>query len=120
MLITIGPRQITGDWSSRKNPIEMSCTPYFSTGWIFLFCPARGTASVPIMSGMLGPYTSASSRPTVFPNVSSASARFTASVDLPTPPFPLATARMRRTSGMSARSRTARLPACGVAPAGAS
>src|SRR5580693_4896917 len=44
------------------------------------------------MMGTLGPYTSASSNPTSAPNCFSASARFTATVVFPTPPFPLATA----------------------------
>src|SRR6202795_3890050 len=44
------------------------------------------------MIGTLGPYTSASSRPTVAPMRLSERARFTATVVFPTPPFPLATA----------------------------
>src|SRR5208337_2602470 len=35
--ITIGPRQITGAFSPRKNPIEINFTPYFSIGK--KFCP---------------------------------------------------------------------------------
>src|ERR1039458_10042873 len=44
------------------------------------------------MTGMLGPKTSASTSPIWPPNCCSASARLTLTVDLPTPPFPLATA----------------------------
>ena len=44
---------------------------------------------------------SASSTPTVAPSAASASARFTAVVDLPTPPLPLATATMFFTPGTS-------------------
>jgi len=44
---------------------------------------------------------SASRMPTVAPSCASASARFTAVVDLPTPPLPLATATMFFTPGMS-------------------
>jgi len=55
MPITIGPRQMTGDWSSRKKPIDMSCTPYCSTGWMRRSAVTRGRASVPNMMGRLGP-----------------------------------------------------------------
>src|SRR6478672_2629230 len=41
---------------------------------------------------MSGPYTSASSRPTLRPLSARARARLRLTVDLPTPPFPLATA----------------------------
>ena len=51
------------------------------------------------MVGREGPYTSASSRPTRAPSAARASARFTAVVDLPTPPLPEATARMFFTPG---------------------
>ncbi len=54
---------------------------------------------------------SASSTPTVAPSAASASARFTAVVDLPTPPLPLATAMMFLTPGTSL---TPRWTACGA------
>ena len=44
------------------------------------------------MTGMLGPRMSASTSPIWPPNCCSANARLTLTVDLPTPPFPLATA----------------------------
>jgi hypothetical protein len=44
---------------------------------------------------------SASSKPTDAPSAASASARLTATVDLPTPPFPDATEMMLRTPGTS-------------------
>src|SRR6266404_6135492 len=44
------------------------------------------------MIGTFGPYTSASIKPTLWPSFTNASARFTATVVLPTPPLPLATA----------------------------
>lgn len=50
--------------------------------------PARG----PSMRGTSGPYRSASAGPTWWPCWRSASARLTATVVLPTPPLPLATA----------------------------
>src|SRR5882724_7128131 len=51
-----------------------------------------GRSVVPSITGTLGPYTSASSRPTDAPIRWSAMAKFTATVVLPTPPLPLATA----------------------------
>ena len=47
---------------------------------------------MPIMSGTLGPYTSASSSPVLWPSAASEIARFTETVVLPTPPFPEPTA----------------------------
>ena len=43
---------------------------------------------------------SASSKPVLQPSAASAAARFTATVDLPTPPLPEATAILWRTPGM--------------------
>ena len=43
---------------------------------------------------MLGPYISASSKPTFLPEFAKLVAKLTAKVDLPTPPFPLAIAIM--------------------------
>ena len=54
---------------------------------------------------------SASRMPTFAPSAASASARFTAVVDLPTPPLPLATATMFLTPGTSL---TPRCTACAV------
>src|SRR5439155_23249372 len=51
------------------------------------------------MSGTFGPYTSASSRPTLWPSFANAIARFTASVVLPTPPLPEPTAVIVTTPG---------------------
>ena len=60
------------------------------------------------MRGSDGPYMSASSSPTLSPLCASATARFTATVDLPTPPLPEATAITAFTSG-------SRGAACGAA-----
>src|SRR6476469_4802916 len=54
-----------------------------------------GGELIPIIIGMLGPYTSASMSPTRRPCLASATASFTDTVDLPTPPFPLEIAMMR-------------------------
>ena len=51
-----------------------------------------GTSGAPSIVGIDGPNTSASRSPTFAPWRASASARFTATVDLPTPPLPAATA----------------------------
>jgi len=51
--------------------------------------------------GIDGPYMSASSKPTLSLNsLASATAKLTAVVDLPTPPFPEATAMMSPTPAM--------------------
>ena len=62
---------------------------------------AKGNSSTssPRMPGMLGPRMSASTRPTRLPLWDSAIARLTATVDLPTPPLPLATATILRIPG---------------------
>src|SRR6266478_7582808 len=56
------------------------------------------------MIGTFGPYTSASSNPTLWPSFANANARFTATVVLPTPPLPLATATRFFTPGIGWRS----------------
>src|SRR5713101_3148204 len=51
------------------------------------------------MIGTFGPYTSASIQPTRAPSNANATARFTATVDFPTPPLPDETAMMFLTPG---------------------
>ncbi len=51
-----------------------------------------GRSVVPIIRGMEWPWMSASSSPTDRPRAAIAAARLTVTVDLPTPPFPDATA----------------------------
>jgi len=46
----------------------------------------------PKILGILGPYMSASNKPTLDPDFDSAIAKLLLTVDLPTPPFPEATA----------------------------
>ncbi len=85
--VSIGPRQMTRmPWRS----IGCSRSPW----------PPCALSAMPSINGTLGPYTSASISPTRRCMLASASARFVATVDLPTPPLPLATARMLRTPGM--------------------
>src|SRR3954471_15224501 len=64
-----------------------------------LSAESSGVTLLPNMRGTLGPYTSASSSPTVWPSLASARARLTASVVLPTPPLPEPTAMMASTPG---------------------
>src|SRR2546427_7580739 len=61
---------------------------------------ALGWPRTPIISGMLGPVTSASMRPTLWPLWARATARLTATVDLPTPPLLEAIATAWRTVGI--------------------
>src|SRR5216110_3485400 len=58
-----------------------------------------GTTRELVMVGTDGPRMSASSSPTSAPAMRSAAARFTATVDLPTPPLPDATAIVCLTPG---------------------
>src|SRR6185295_15005001 len=53
---------------------------------------AIGVLLIPIIMGTFGPYTSASMSPTLYPSAASATARFTETVVLPTPPLPEPTA----------------------------
>ena len=93
--MTMGPRQMTGLSSSTRNPIDMTLRPCASRGLILFSSSAMGRAAgIPSIRGWLGPYMSASSTPTFAPSLLRASATFTATVDLPTPPFPLAMAMM--------------------------
>ena len=89
----IGPRQITASsFSLRRNPIDITLrlSP-ISSGWIESSVPCSGKPSTPRSLGTLGPWISTSSRPTFFPAAASTTARFTATVLLPTPPLPEST-----------------------------
>ncbi len=78
-------------------------------GMIFLLSSIFGRDSdVPVMSGTLGPWTSASRSPTRSPRDLRASARLTATVDFPTPPLPLATAMIDVMPGSGSRALRAR------------
>src|SRR5450759_528790 len=68
---------------------------------ILLFALEVGWPSTPSIIGMLGPVISASRRPTLAPDLASATARLTLTVLLPTPPLPDATAMMFLTPGTS-------------------
>src|SRR5882672_4697107 len=99
-LCSIGPRQMTGLSPGFSRPIEIIFTPCAFTGIIRCSGVAIGSCVEPSIIGTFGPYTSASSKPTLLPNFASASARFTATVVFPTPPFPLATATRFFTPGI--------------------
>ena len=66
-----------------------------------------GRSETPNIRGMLGPYTSASIRPTRCPAAASATARLAETVDFPTPPLPEEIAMIRPRLGSSG--------ACGAA-----
>ena len=78
-------------------------TPYFSIGIIKSlpsFSSANGRASsTPNILGIDGPKISVSRSPTLYPNLANAIDIFTATVDLPTPPFPELMAIIFWTSG---------------------
>ncbi len=101
-MCSIGPRQITGVSSGTKNPIEITRTPWASRGRIMSLKPT-GLPSAPIMRGTLNPHTSASRIPTFAPSCASAHARFTVTLDLPTPPLPEATATIEVEGGNEIR-----------------
>ena len=75
-------------------------TPWLTTGFGRPPLPVTCAPWVPIMSGTFGPVMSASRRPTRAPSRARLTARFTATVDLPTPPLPDATAIVFFTPGM--------------------
>ena len=108
-LWSIGPRQITGVSSGTKNPMEITFTPCASSGRIMSLNPT-GLPVTPSMRGTLKPQTSASRTPTLCPSAASATARFTVTLDLPTPPLPEATAMidgLRRERDLRRRGRAA-------------
>ena len=79
--------------------MEMTLTPWRSIGSILPPALDFGVPIAPIIWGMFGPVMSASRRPTRAPLWARATARFTETVLLPTPPFPEATATMLRMPG---------------------
>src|ERR1039457_626323 len=83
----MGPRQITGWSPSTRNPMLINFTPWFDGGTIFSASLMVGRSCTPIISGMLGPYMSQSSKPTFIPRCCKAQARLTETVDFPTPPL---------------------------------
>ena len=71
--------------------MEITFTPWPSSGRIMSLNPT-GFPLTPSMRGTLKPQTSASRMPTFLPSAASAAARFTVTLDLPTPPLPEAIA----------------------------
>ncbi len=95
-----GPRQITGASPVRKYWMLIIFTPWLVTGLTRPEAPVTCAPTVPIISGTFGPVMSASSRPTRAPSRARLTARLTATVVLPTPPLPDATAIVFLTPGM--------------------
>src|SRR6267378_6210102 len=87
-----------------NRPMEIIFNPCDCTGMMCLSLVASGCCVAPSIIGTFGPYTSASSKPTLWPSFTNARARFTATVVFPTPPFPLATATRFFTPGIGWRS----------------
>ena len=107
--ITMGPRQTTGAPSSIKKPIDITLTPQLSSGTSFWPSGARlGFERIPNSLGIDGPNKSASRTPTLRPSFASPTARLQATVDLPTPPLPEATAMMCLTPGSGSLGRPCR------------
>ena len=86
-LCSMGPLQMTGWSSPTKKPMEMQATPW-ATGGTMRSSITTGVSSSPSMRGTEKPYTSASSTPTWWPRRAKATATFTVTEDLPTPPLP--------------------------------
>jgi len=109
-LHAIGPLQMRACSGFAKYPMDIHFTPYFSSGMMVSFSPsmmASGiSASVAVIFGTDGPYTSASASPTLYPSRARATARLTATVDLPTPPFPEAIPIICFTSESSSNPRS--------------
>src|SRR6202795_288135 len=82
-------------------PIDITFRLWQSTGTILPSGVVGGSSPTgsPSMPGMLGPRMSASTSPILPPICWSADARFTLTVDLPTPPLPLPTAMTWRIPG---------------------
>eukprot|EP00959_Pyramimonas_sp_CCMP1952_P236913 4951152-Pyramimonas_sp.AAC.1 len=93
----MGPRMIA--LPCPAYPKETADTPWYSTGEIILVSGSiiRTVCSGEIIVGRDGPYTSASKMPTFAPIIASEYAKFTDTVDFPTPPLQLDTAMMWRT-----------------------
>ena len=107
--ITIGPRQTTGAPSSIRKPIDITLTPNFRAGRASCRqAPALGLEWIPNSLGIDGPNRSASRTPTASPSFASPTARLQATVDLPTPPLPEATAMMCLTPGSGSLGRPCR------------
>jgi hypothetical protein len=87
--------------------MDMQTTPCAVGGAMRPSRPSAGgtPGRRPMRSGSDGPYTSASSKPTRRPHAAAATATFAATVLLPTPPLPEATATMCATPGRGARAR---------------
>ena len=109
-LQAIGPRHMSACSGRAKYPMDIHFTPYFSIGMMTSFSPswmASGIKpSVAVILGTDGPYTSASARPTLYPRRARATARFTDTVDFPTPPFPEAIPMICFTLATSSKPRS--------------
>src|ERR1043166_1808413 len=114
----IGPRQMAGASRSTRNPMDMSRTPWASSGWSRPPI-TTGLSKRPLIRGVLGPEMSPALRPARCPCAASATARFTATVDFPTPPLPELTAITRPRCAISLGAGAGTEPVdWGIAPGG--
>ena len=91
-LIFSGPRHTTAVSRSIRWAMEITLTPLGPvTGSMSVSLPTSldttSASSTPMIIAMSGPVTSASTRP-VLPSLARTQARFAATEDFPTPPFP--------------------------------
>lgn len=111
--VTIGPRHSSGWESSTSIPIEIAFMPSISGGTIFRLAFTVGKTFLPNKTVALGPWMSQSISPTLASPPAEnlrakARARFTATVLLPTPPFPEATATVNFTPASPSGTPSAR------------
>ena len=97
--------------SSARNPMERTRSvpaPTRRSSGTILPCRASTSPSIPSRRGTENPQMSASRIPTTSPRAASATARFTVTEDLPTPPFPEAMASTRVDAGTAVSGASSR------------
>ena len=109
--VLAGPRQITGaSGEVRNEDTDRTRTPPGASMGINPSSLASARSpSIPVISGTSGPCMSASTIPTLWPAAARAYARLTATVVLPTPPFPLITSTLWGIRRIAARARSSGL-----------
>ena len=95
-----GPRQIMAVEGSAPSSAMLHTAKFGAAAYGCMLSPSdsRRIPAIPSIRATLGPCRSISSSPTFFPAAARAAARFTATVLFPTPPLPLITSTLLRTS----------------------
>jgi len=107
----IGPRQMTASSRPcRRNPTDITLSPPTRAGTMASSSTLSVSSRSRSIPGTLGPWMSMSRRPTRLPASPRATARFTATVLLPTPPFPDRTTTVCRISLRRRRSASSSVP----------